>query len=138
MSIKSRIFLDYYATGELDVDIAADVVSGIADGCVLSGAALIGGETAEMPSMYEQGDYDLAGFCVGVVEKERVIDGSQVKAGDVLIGLAASGPHSNGYSLIRKVLEHSGQQLSDRLGDKTLGELSPPIGKHLEGTRSLY
>ena len=89
-------FLDYYATGHLDVDTASDVVKGISEGCLQAGAALIGGETAEMPGMYAGEDYDLAGFCVGVVEKERIIDGSQVKVGDVLIGLPSSGPHSNG------------------------------------------
>ena len=123
LGAEPLFFLDYYATSQLDLDVATSVVSGIADGCLLAGAALVGGETAEMPSMYEDGDYDLAGFCVGVVEKDNVIDGSQVQAGDVLIGLASSGPHSNGYSLIRKVLERSGQTLSTPLGDKTLGEL---------------
>ncbi|MBT6026912.1 MAG: phosphoribosylformylglycinamidine cyclo-ligase [Porticoccaceae bacterium] len=98
-------FLDYYATGKLDIDTAAAVVNGIADGCELSGCSLIGGETAEMPGMYEDKDYDLAGFCVGIAEKSKLIDGSQVAVGDTLIGLASSGPHSNGYSLIRKVLE---------------------------------
>jgi len=98
-------FLDYYATGKLEVDIAASVVNGIADGCELSGCSLIGGETAEMPGMYEGDDYDLAGFCVGIAEKSKLIDGSKVAVGDTLIGLASSGPHSNGYSLIRKVLE---------------------------------
>ncbi len=97
-------FLDYYATGKLDVSIAASVISGIADGCVQSGCALVGGETAEMPGMYHGEDYDVAGFCVGVVEKSELIDGSKVRAGDVLLALASSGPHSNGYSLIRKVL----------------------------------
>jgi phosphoribosylformylglycinamidine cyclo-ligase len=98
-------FLDYYATGRLDLDIAAAVIDGIANGCELAGAALIGGETAELPGMYQDGDYDLAGFCVGVVEKERLIDGSRVRPGDAVLGLASSGPHANGYSLIRKVLE---------------------------------
>ncbi|MBT7963129.1 MAG: phosphoribosylformylglycinamidine cyclo-ligase [Porticoccaceae bacterium] len=98
-------FLDYYATGKLDIDTAAAVVNGIADGCELSGCSLIGGETAEMPGMYEDKDYDLAGFCVGIAEKSKLIDGSQVAVGDTLIGLTSSGPHSNGYSLIRKVLE---------------------------------
>ena len=98
-------FLDYYATGKLDVDTAADVVSGIAEGCVQAGCALIGGETAEMPGMYEGEDYDVAGFCVGVVEKADIIDGTKVKAaGDALIAVGSSGPHSNGYSLIRKIL----------------------------------
>ncbi|MES9873961.1 MAG: phosphoribosylformylglycinamidine cyclo-ligase [Candidatus Sedimenticola sp. 6PFRAG7] len=115
-------FLDYYATGHLDVDVATDVVSGIAEGCKLSGAALTGGETAEMPGMYGEGDYDLAGFCVGIAEKSRVIDPGRVKAGDVLLGLASSGPHSNGYSLVRKVLEVSGADLGQAMGETTLGE----------------
>lgn len=101
-------FLDYYATGKLDVDVAASVIKGIANGCEQSGCALVGGETAEMPGMYHQGDYDLAGFCVGVVEKSEIIDGSQVKVGDALIALGSSGPHSNGYSLIRKVIDVAG------------------------------
>ncbi len=100
-------FLDYYATGKLDVDVASQVVGGIGKGCELAGAALVGGETAEMPGMYSQGDYDLAGFAVGIVEKGAIIDGSKVQVGDALIGLASSGPHSNGYSLIRKILEQS-------------------------------
>jgi len=98
-------FLDYFACGRLDVDTAAAVVEGIAEGCCQAGAALIGGETAEMPDMYADGEYDLAGFTVGVVEKDGIIDGSRIEAGDALIGLASSGPHSNGYSLIRRVLE---------------------------------
>jgi len=113
-------FLDYYATGKLDVDIAADVVKGIGRGCELAGAALIGGETAEMPGMYQAGDYDLAGFCVGIVEKDRLIDGQSVQAGDALIGLAASGPHSNGYSLIRKIIEVSGASTDTLLDGKPL------------------
>ncbi|RTE87486.1 MULTISPECIES: phosphoribosylformylglycinamidine cyclo-ligase [Gammaproteobacteria] len=115
-------FLDYYATGKLNVDVAADVVTGIGEGCQQSGCALIGGETAEMPGMYEGDDYDLAGFCVGVVEKSEIIDGTQVKAGDKLIGVASSGPHSNGYSLIRKVLEVSGADINQDLEGKTLAE----------------
>jgi phosphoribosylformylglycinamidine cyclo-ligase len=115
-------FLDYYATGQLNVDAGSDVVKGIAEGCRQAGAALIGGETAEMPGMYQGGDYDLAGFCVGVVEKSRIIDGSKVKPGDTLIGLPSSGPHSNGYSLIRKILEVSEASLDSPLGDTTLGE----------------
>ncbi len=98
-------FLDYFACGRLDVDVAADVVAGIAEGCQRAGAALIGGETAEMPDMYPEGEYDLAGFCVGVVERDALITGAGINAGDVLIGLASDGPHSNGYSLIRKVLD---------------------------------
>jgi len=115
-------FLDYYATAKLDNDIAEDVIKGIADGCVQSGAALIGGETAEMPGMYAQGDFDLAGFSVGVVEKEEILDPSNIKNGNVLIGLASTGAHSNGYSLIRKVLEVSGASLSDKFDGRTLGE----------------
>ncbi|GAB2895606.1 phosphoribosylformylglycinamidine cyclo-ligase [Microbulbifer echini] len=115
-------FLDYYATGKLNVDIAAEVVSGIGKGCELAGCALVGGETAEMPGMYEGDDYDLAGFCTGVVEKSEIIDGQKVKSGDVLIGLASSGPHSNGYSLIRKVLEVSGADLQQDLGGETLAK----------------
>jgi len=114
-------FLDYYATGKLDIDNGVDIVKGIAEGCLQSGAALIGGETAEMPGMYQGEDYDLAGFCVGIVEKDEAIDGSKVKAGDTLIGIASSGPHSNGYSLIRKILEVSAASLDDAFGDSTLG-----------------
>jgi len=113
-------FLDYFATGKLDVNTAADIVSGIGDGCKLAGAALIGGETAEMPGMYAEGDYDLAGFCVGVVEKSDIIDGSKVSEGDVLIALSSSGPHSNGYSLVRKVIEISNADLQQPFGDTTL------------------
>ncbi|MBM7071651.1 phosphoribosylformylglycinamidine cyclo-ligase [Shewanella sp. 202IG2-18] len=113
-------FLDYYATGKLDVDTATSVVNGIAEGCHQSGCALIGGETAEMPGMYEGEDYDLAGFCVGVVEKAHIIDGTKVKAGDALIALPSSGPHSNGYSLIRKVLELSKADPQQDLAGKPL------------------
>jgi phosphoribosylformylglycinamidine cyclo-ligase len=115
-------FLDYFATGKLDVDTAASVIEGIGTGCELAGAALVGGETAEMPGMYADGEYDLAGFCVGIVEKGKIIDGSKVKAGDKLIGIASSGPHSNGYSLIRKILGHSKSALSDPFKDSTLGK----------------
>ncbi|GAB7218193.1 phosphoribosylformylglycinamidine cyclo-ligase [Vibrio comitans] len=115
-------FLDYYATGKLDVDTAADVVAGIAEGCVQSGCSLIGGETAEMPGMYEGDDYDVAGFCVGVVEKEDIIDGTKVAAGDALIAVGSSGPHSNGYSLVRKILEVSNADLNQDLEGKPLGE----------------
>jgi phosphoribosylformylglycinamidine cyclo-ligase len=98
-------FLDYYATGKLDIEVAHTVIASIANGCKMAGASLIGGETAEMPGMYEGDDYDLAGFCVGMVEEEEIITGDKVKAGDILIGLASTGPHSNGYSLVRKILE---------------------------------
>jgi phosphoribosylformylglycinamidine cyclo-ligase len=101
-------FLDYFACGKLDNDVAADVIAGIADGCLQSGAALIGGETAEMPDMYAPGEYDLAGFTVGAVERAALIDGSAISEGDIVIGIASSGPHSNGYSLIRKVLDRAG------------------------------
>ncbi len=116
-------FLDYYATSKLSVDIATDVISGIATGCEQSGCALIGGETAEMPDMYSAGDYDLAGFCVGVVEEDQIIDGSQVKAGNALIGIASNGPHSNGYSLIRKVLEVSNTNLDEDFNSRPIGEV---------------
>ncbi len=115
-------FLDYYATGKLNIDTAADVVTGIGKGCELAGAALVGGETAEMPGMYEGDDYDLAGFCVGVVEKAEIIDGTKVKAGDALIGLASSGPHSNGYSLIRKIIEVSDADLNQEIEGKKLSD----------------
>lgn len=102
------LFLDYYGTGKLSVDTATTVVTGIAYGCELAGCALVGGETAEMPGMYEEGDYDLAGFAVGVVDEDKIIDGSKVKVGDALIGIASSGPHSNGFSLIRAIIKDSG------------------------------
>jgi phosphoribosylformylglycinamidine cyclo-ligase len=101
-------FLDYYATGKLRVSVAEAVVRGIVEGCVQAGCALVGGETAEMPGMYHGEDYDLAGFCVGVVEKDAILDGSRVAAGDAIIGLSSSGPHSNGYSLIRRLVAHAG------------------------------
>jgi phosphoribosylformylglycinamidine cyclo-ligase len=117
-------FLDYYATGRLNVDVAATVVGGIVEGCTQAGAALVGGETAEMPGMYHGDDYDLAGFCVGIVERDAIIDGSRVSAGDAILGLASSGPHSNGYSLIRKLIsvagataqtQHDGRNLFEQL-----------------------
>ena len=115
-------FLDYYATGKLKIDNAQAVIEGIAEGCRQAGCALIGGETAEMPGMYEQDDYDLAGFAVGVVDRPRLIDGSRIRAGHVVLGLGSSGPHSNGYSLIRKVLERSGEHPSAPMGEGTLGD----------------
>lgn len=113
-------FLDYYATGKLSIDVAESVIKGIVEGCVQAGAALIGGETAEMPGMYADGDYDLAGFCVGIVEKDQIIDGSRTRPGDVLIGLPSSGPHSNGYSLIRKLLKAGKATPTTRLGSGLL------------------
>ncbi len=115
-------FLDYFATGKLDVETTVDVVAGIAKGCELAGCALIGGETAEMPDMYPPGEYDLAGFTVGAVEKSKLVDSSRLRAGDVLIGIASSGPHSNGYSLIRKILARAGNPLDLDLGGTTLAD----------------
>ncbi|MDO6428410.1 phosphoribosylformylglycinamidine cyclo-ligase [Thalassotalea sp. 1_MG-2023] len=115
-------FLDYYATAKLDVDVASSVVSGIAEGCVQSNCALVGGETAEMPGMYHKGDYDIAGFCVGVAEKSRLLDGSKVGAGDQLIALGSTGAHSNGYSLIRKVLEVNNTDTNELLDGKSIAE----------------
>ncbi|MGF1716364.1 phosphoribosylformylglycinamidine cyclo-ligase [Photobacterium chitinilyticum] len=124
-------FLDYYATGKLEVDTAAAVVAGIGEGCIQSGCALIGGETAEMPGMYHGEDYDVAGFCVGVVEKADIIDGSKVKAGDALIAVGSSGPHSNGFSLIRKIIEVSQADLSKELEGK-------PLADHLLEPTKIY
>jgi phosphoribosylformylglycinamidine cyclo-ligase len=115
-------FLDYYATGKLRVDVAEAVIKGIVEGCSQAGAALVGGETAEMPGMYHGDDYDLAGFCVGVVEKDRIIDGSNVQPGDAVIGLSSSGPHSNGYSLVRKLIEVAGADATTQLAGKPLFE----------------
>lgn len=125
-------FLDYYATGKLNVDVATTVVTGIAEGCKQSGCALVGGETAEMPGMYHGDDYDLAGFCVGVVEKSEMIDGSKVQDGDALIALASSGAHSNGYSLVRKIIEVSGvNPTTEQLDGK-------PLADHLLAPTKIY
>ncbi|TWX67809.1 phosphoribosylformylglycinamidine cyclo-ligase [Colwellia demingiae] len=115
-------FLDYYATAKLDIAVASSVVEGIAEGCIQAGCALVGGETAEMPGMYHKGDYDIAGFCVGVAEKSRLIDGTNVAAGDQLIALGASGPHSNGFSLIRKVLEVNNTDTNELLEGKKIAD----------------
>ena len=115
-------FLDYYATGKLDTETAATVIKGIAKGCEISAMSLIGGETAEMPGMYANDDYDLAGFCVGIVEKNRIIAGDNIQPGDSIIALASSGPHSNGYSLIRKILDLSGVDINTPMAQSTLGE----------------
>lgn len=132
-------FLDYYATGKLDVDTASRVVAGIAEGCVQSGCALVGGETAEMPGMYHGDDYDIAGFCVGVVEKADIIDGTKVQPGDQLIALASSGPHSNGFSLIRKVLEVSGQSPDTLLAGKSLADhLLEPTRIYVKNLLALF
>jgi len=113
-------FLDYFATGKLDVGVGERLIAGIVDGCVQAGCALVGGETAEMPGMYHGEDYDLAGFCVGVVEKDAIIDGSVTRAGDVVLGLPSSGPHSNGFSLIRKILQVAGADLNTSLDGASL------------------
>lgn len=115
-------FLDYFATGGLESAQAEAVIAGIAEGCLQAGAALIGGETAEMPGLYQTGEYDLAGFCVGAVEKDQIIDGSAISDGDLVIGIGSSGLHSNGYSLVHAVLKRSAADLADAFGDSTLGE----------------
>ena len=119
---ESLFFLDYFATGKLDVDTTVSVISGIAKGCELAGCALIGGETAEMPDMYSPGEYDLAGFCVGAVEKSAVLDGSAVREGNVILGIASSGAHSNGYSLIRRIVDRAGRPFDLDIGGVALAD----------------
>jgi len=133
-------FLDYYATGKLDINVATDVVKGIAEGCLQSGCALVGGETAEMPGMYEGDDYDVAGFCTGVVEKENIIDGTKVEARQTLVAIKSSGPHSNGYSLIRKVIEVANADLSQTLPDgKVLSDaLMAPTKIYVKSLLALF
>ena len=120
LGAEPLFFLDYYACGKLDVPSAADVVKGIAAGCEMAGCALIGGETAEMPGMYPAGEYDLAGFAVGVVEKKKIINGRSIKPGDVVLGLASNGVHSNGYSLVRRILAQPGVKLTSKIGGRAL------------------
>lgn len=137
---RPLFFLDYFATGKLDVNKAAEVINGVAEGCRQASCALLGGETAEMPEMYAPGEYDLAGFCVGIVDNARIVDGSSIKVGDVLIGLASSGLHSNGYSLARKILAQSGLKGGDSMPgtEKTMRDvLLEPTTIYVECVRSL-
>ena len=131
-------FLDYYACGKLDVDKATTIIKGIAAGCLLANCSLVGGETAEMPGMYDHGEYDLAGFCVGAVEKNSIINGSKVKEGNLVLGLTSSGAHSNGYSLIRKIIFHSKVDLNkDFYGEKLSDVLMKPTKIYVKSILSL-
>jgi phosphoribosylformylglycinamidine cyclo-ligase len=131
-------FLDYFASGKLDVDVGERLIKGIVEGCVQAGCALVGGETAEMPGLYHGADYDLAGFCVGIVEKDAIIDGSRTTAGDVVLGLPSSGPHSNGFSLIRRILQKSGADLQlDIGGAPLLDRLMAPTRIYVKALLSL-
>jgi phosphoribosylformylglycinamidine cyclo-ligase len=137
---RPLFFLDYFATGKLDVDVAASVISGVAEGCRRAGCALLGGETAEMPEMYAPGEYDLAGFCVGLVDNARIVDGSSIRVGDAIIGIASTGLHSNGYSLARKVLAQSGLGGDAQLpgSDRTVAEvLMEPTAIYVDIVRSV-
>jgi phosphoribosylformylglycinamidine cyclo-ligase len=132
-------FLDYYASGKLHVDVAERVIAGIVEGCVQAGCALVGGETAEMPGMYHGADYDLAGFCVGVVDKDNIIDGSLTRAGDVILGLPSSGPHSNGFSMIRKIVQVSAAHLEMKLdGQSLLDRLMAPTKIYVKPLLALF
>ena len=132
------LFLDYYATGKLNIDVATAVIKGIGEGCRQAGCALVGGETAEMPGMYSGEDYDLAGFCVGVVEKSGIVDGSKISAGDVLIGLASTGPHANGYSLIRKIIGVGNTDLDHQIdGDTVATSLLRPTRIYVKSLLAL-
>ena len=140
LGAKPLFFLDYFATGKLDLNCAEAVITGIAEGCRIAGCALLGGETAEMPDMYAGGEYDLAGFCVGIVDNDKIIDGHTIRVGDAIIGIASSGPHSNGYSLIRKLLDKSGLTANDPVpgSDKTVREtLLAPTRIYKDVVRSL-
>ncbi len=122
LGAKPLFFLDYFATSKLNSNEATNIIKGIAEGCIQSEMALIGGETAEMPGLYQSGDFDLAGFCVGVVDYDQIIDGKSIEPSDAIIGIASSGPHSNGYSLIRKIIELNSSDLEQRIGNRSLGE----------------